>query len=502
MKKIKIQKDYSNAILNLAIDTLNKNKQALIFVNTKRSAEKQAEDIAKNISVKNQDEYNAIADSVLKVLPKPTRQCTRLAFCLRKGIAFHHAGLEPKQREIIETNFRNNKIKIICCTPTLAMGVDLPAFRTIIKDLRRFGQRGMRWIPVLEFLQQAGRAGRPGYEDYGEAIAIANSEKEREFIFENYINGVPEDIYSKLATEPALRRYSLSLLTTDFINSRQELIDFFGKTFYAHQFGDLERLELILDKIMQQLEDWSFIIINNDAPQTIEVTLLGRRVSQLYLDPLTAHNLLRGLSSLKAQRPAPLAMLQLLASSLEFKPLTNVKAKELDYIEERLVEAKHTLLVDVPDYHDFDYADFLASFRMALILEDWIEEKDEDYLLEYYGITPGELKAKLDLADWLIYAVSELSKLKGYKSLISELSKLRLRLKYGAKEELLPLLKVKHIGRVRARKLFRNNIKNLRDLREVDLSVLSRLVGGMTAKKIKNLLGMNEHLNNSSTKLY
>ena len=89
------------------------------------------------------------------------------------------------QRNLIEDEFRNGNIKIICSTPTLAAGVDLPAFRTIIRDLKRFSYRGLIWIPVLEYLQMAGRAGRPEYEKFGEAIVIAKSQTEKEEIYEN-----------------------------------------------------------------------------------------------------------------------------------------------------------------------------------------------------------------------------------------------------------------------------------------------------------------------------
>jgi helicase len=82
----------------------------------------------------------------------------RLASCIEKGIAFHHAGLAHSQRKIVEDNFRKGDIKIICCTPTLAFGLNLPAFRAIMKDLKRYGGRwGMQWIPVLEYQQCIGK---------------------------------------------------------------------------------------------------------------------------------------------------------------------------------------------------------------------------------------------------------------------------------------------------------------------------------------------------------
>lgn len=150
----------SEPAVDLSLDTISKGKQALVFCNSKRSAEATAERIAK-LQADNPDLLN-ISKKLLKVLSSPTKQCNRLASCVRHGIAFHHAGLPNKQRELIENNFRENKVKIICCTPTLAAGVNLAAFRSIIKSLKRYSPKwGYVALPVLEYHQCGGRAGRP-----------------------------------------------------------------------------------------------------------------------------------------------------------------------------------------------------------------------------------------------------------------------------------------------------------------------------------------------------
>jgi len=141
---------YSDSTLNVAFDTIKKDKQAIVFANTKNSAEKCAEEIAKKIKI-NDKKLIELSEKCLKSLSSPTKQCRRLAYCLKKGIAFHHAGLASKQKELVEDNFRNKIIKVIAATPTLAAGLDLPAYRVILKDLRRFGPRGLQYIPVLEY---------------------------------------------------------------------------------------------------------------------------------------------------------------------------------------------------------------------------------------------------------------------------------------------------------------------------------------------------------------
>src|SRR3989338_3512309 len=237
----KISSNFSEPALALAFDTLKMGKQALIFANTKRSAEKTAEEIAKQI-VDGNENLLKIAMEAKGSLSTPTRQCERLSYCLRKGIAFHHAGLTQKQKEIVEDNFRKGTVKIICCTPTLAYGVDLPAFRVIIKDLKRYGHHGLAWIPVMDYQQICGRAGRPKYDNLGEAICVLSGDKDRDEIIERFINGDPEDVVSKLAVEPVLRTAILSLIATRFITDRASLTEFFSGTFWAQQYGDLAKL--------------------------------------------------------------------------------------------------------------------------------------------------------------------------------------------------------------------------------------------------------------------
>src|SRR3989344_4521980 len=201
----------SDPVVNISLDTLELKKQALVFVNAKRSAEKVAEDIAKKSELRS-EKLSELSEKIKNVLSRPTKQCERLAICVKHGIAFPPAGLAPKQKELVEEAFRNGTIKIIACTPTLAAGLDLPAFRAIIRDVKRYGNHGMVHIPVLEFLQMAGRAGRPKYDTYGEAIVIVSTNTDKEYIIEHYLHGEPEEIYSKLAVEPVLRTYLLSLI--------------------------------------------------------------------------------------------------------------------------------------------------------------------------------------------------------------------------------------------------------------------------------------------------
>ncbi len=506
----------SDPVINIAKDTILKSRQLIVFVNTKRAAESQAEKIASKMTSNQQ--LHELSEKILRVLPTPTKQCKRLARCVEKGTAFHHAGLHSKQRDIVEEGFRHKIIKVICATPTLAAGVDLPAFRVIVRDLKRYGGRwGMTDIPVLEFEQMSGRAGRPGKDPWGEAICIAKDESEAEKIVEQYFNGEPEEIYSKLAVEPVLRTYVLSLVAGGFVKDYDELHKFFRETFYAHQYGDLDKLRDIIDTVIEKLEKWGFLNageVHENHEETkkedyhgfvsasrigqrsdrtdakpLEASRLGRRVSEMYLDPYTAHGLIVGLKRSGKKRKSTFAWLHLASSCFEMRPTIRAKASETEMLEEKFSLEEDALLYLQPSNYSEEYEEYMNIIKTAMLFEDWIEESSEEELLEKYDVRPGELHTKLEVMDWLVYATEELARLMSFHEQRSELIKLRVRLRNGAKEELLPLLKLRQVGRVRARLLFKNNVKDVAGLKNINAATLSQLVGKAVAIKLKEQVG-------------
>ncbi len=487
-------------VLDIALDTIAQGKQAIVFVNSKRSAESVAEKIAKklNPSKKEKEYYSKLSEKVLKTLSTPTRQCKRLALCIENGIAFHHAGLHSEQRKLIEQNFRERKIKVICATPTLAQGVDLPAYRTIIRDLKRFTSRGMRSIPVLEYEQQSGRAGRPGMEKLGQAIVFAKDEKDKKYLVKKYIKGEPEDIISKLAVEPVLRSYVLSLVATDYCKNLQELKKFFAKTFFAYQYEDDKELNILISRILEKLKEWKFISMQSNKTNgfvsakdydnrnisRIRATALGRRVSELYLDPYTANFMI---DYLKENKIEPRSLLFMFSNCIEMRPLLNVGVNMVEETEGWLQENDDALGEEC-ELMQSDYYELRRGSRTTMFFEDWINEFNEESLLEKYNVRPGEINAKIERLDWLIYSATEITRLTN-KDLVRHLVRLRIRTKNGCKEELIPLLKFKNIGRIRARRLFKNKIKNVHDVKVIAYEKLSAILG----KKIA--LGMKKEVN-------
>ncbi|MCJ7429212.1 MAG: DEAD/DEAH box helicase [Candidatus Nanohaloarchaeota archaeon QJJ-5] len=488
--------EHGKDTLNILHDTFNRDKQAITFVRSRKSAEAEAEkagSVAKpRLSREQQQELHDVADRIESVLGSPTEQCKRLAGCVRDGTAFHHAGLLSEQRSLIEEQFRKGNIQAIAATPTLAAGVSLPAYRIIIRDVKRYTNAGLTFIPVLEYRQMAGRAGRPEHHDEGQAIAVANGEGMKQDIRDRYILGESEQIYSKLAVEPVLRMHTLSLIATRFVGDFDGLLSFFADTFYAHQYGDISEIESKLESLVDDLDEYGFITAED---KQLRPTPIGKRVAELYIDPESAHNMLDALETSRGsdQGRSSLALLQLLCEQVEMKPLLRVKDDEELDLEDIVQTAAEEFLTDVPKPWDgHQYESFLNSVKTAMMLNAWIEEKEEDEMMEKYGVTPGGIRAKVENADWLLYGCEEIARMKDWQDIESDLSKLRTRLKHGIKEELVSLVKFKQIGRVRARKLFDQDITTASDIRDTEFTQLKKLIGKTTAKKLKEQVGQDE----------
>ncbi|GAA87924.1 DEAD/DEAH box DNA helicase [Aspergillus luchuensis IFO 4308] len=103
------------------------------------------------------------------------------------GVAFHHAGLDPIDRRSVETGFLNGQVSIICCTSTLAVGVNLPCHLVIIKGTVGWQEGGCKEYSDLEIMQMLGRAGRPQFDD--SATAVIMTRQAREAHYERLVSG-------------------------------------------------------------------------------------------------------------------------------------------------------------------------------------------------------------------------------------------------------------------------------------------------------------------------
>lgn len=473
----------------LAVDTVREGGQALVFVSTRRSAQAAAALVAKHVkgvlSTEEREQLAAVAKAIEGALGEPTRTCRRLADCVRQGAAFHHAGLHHAQRKAVEDAFRRNLIKVVCATPTLAAGVNLPSRRTIIRDYRRYVEPyGLRFIPVLEFHQMCGRAGRPQYDKYGEAVVIAKGKGEVEALFEEFIRAEPERITSKLATEPALRTHILASIAAGYVSDADGMMEFMGQTFFAHQYS-VNDVEVVVERVLDFLEREEMI---RRQGKLLLATPFGERVSRLYIDPLSAVMLRDGIKGISAREPTALGLLHLICQTPD---MGRLYLRQHDYsdLEAFIIEHAEEFLTPIPNqYSEPDkYEFFMAEVKMAKMLQAWLEETPEDDIHEQFGVGAGDIRRNVDTAEWLLYAAHELARLFKAKPALAPLRKLRKRIRYGVKDELLELVQLHGIGRVRGRSLFKAGYRKLADIKRATERELARVpyIGTEIARSIK-----------------
>lgn len=481
------------AIEKLVDESIKNKGQVLVFVNTRRSTMSVANSLTSiihnHLSKKEIAKLKNLIKTVKKELSELTSIDDRLFLCLEKGVAFHNAGLSSAQRRAVEQGFKNRIIKCIVATPTLAAGVNIPAQRVIVRDLWRYDLNfGMKPIPILEYKQQAGRAGRPKYDKFGEAITIAKNEQQKDEIYNNYTLGDTEPIFSKLGNQSALRMHILAAIASNFVDSFESIYRFIDSTFYSYQ-SDTSTLKIEIDEAISFLERNGFIErINNDQLMS---TLLGNRTSSLYIDPLSAVLIKKAIEKSCVRETSSLSFIHAVCATPDVRSLY-LRSSDT-WIEEKAETNKSVFLVDQPEISSQEYEWFLSDLKTASLIEDWTEEIHEERIVNKYNVGPGDIHNLVETVQWLLHAAREFARMYNFDC-VSDLSDLVMRVQYGCKKELLNLISLKGIGRIRARALYNEGFRTINELRGVPIKRLAQIktIGEGVAQNIKKQIGENE----------
>ncbi|KCZ73223.1 superfamily II helicase [Candidatus Methanoperedens nitroreducens] len=481
-----IKERHKDSAISLVCDTIIEGGQCLVFESSRRNSEGLASRIGASIpdliTHEAKEKLTFIAAEIRESSEVDTAR--KLASCVEYGSAFHHAGLIPEQRKLIEDGFRAGIIKVIVATPTLAAGLNLPARRVIIKGYRRYDTNfGLTPIPVLEYKQMAGRAGRPRLDPYGESVLIAKTYNELDELMHRYVLADVEKIWSKLSSENALRKHILSTIATGFAGNMEELLEFIGSTFYSCQ-QEPWSLKVIIERVMVFLVGKKMI----DERDGLVPTDLGKLVSRLYIDPLSASIIIEGMEKIeeKKTRYTELTLLHLVCMTPDMRPLY-LRSNDYEWINDFVIE--HSMeFTQIPDQSRVSYEWFLSEVKTACVMLDWIDEKKEEDIVKKYGIGEGDIRALAETTLWLVHSMAQLGISMRWPS-ANKVHELEKRVEYGANPELLDLIQIRGIGRVRARKLYDAGLKDMKALRETEPGVIAKIIGTKTAMKILRQIG-------------
>jgi len=475
-----VERSLRGTPIDLGVQSVKQGGQSLVFAETRtrsKSLATKAADVISQMLKKN--ELKELEKTSKKILSQNenTEIVKTLAILVKKGVAFHHAGLNQNCREIIEKEFRNGTIKLLSSTPTLAAGVNLPARRVVISNINRYNAKIGRNMPIsiLEYKQLCGRAGRPQYDDYGESIIVGSGNVEE--LTEHYINGEPEPIISKITDDKSLRTHILSVIVTHPGIKKDEILEFFLQTLGGLQ-SRKPTIKFAIDISLRFLSN-EFLIIKKG--ERYAATEFGKKTSMLYIDPLTATHFRDAVENVSQDRKHTFGFLHLISSCEEFFPKFSLRNKDYESASLLIENNSSELLEPISEYD---------CSRSLLALQAWITESSELSLSDSFSIESGDMHRMAEMANWLSYCLREISKHVDRVDLLEELDDFRKRIVYGIREELLDLVRVKGIGRVRARILYKHKIKNLDDLAKIPVNKLAEIdkIGSTIADNIKSEL--------------
>lgn len=489
-----VPKITGDPILDVAVSCIREGGQVLIFTQTRREAvgkaRKYGEFMRNRSGLLSRDaleELGRVSEEILGAT-EVTELSELLANTVLYGVAFHHAGLHPAHREIIEREFLAGKIKILTATPTLAAGVNLPSRHVIITYTTRRRLGGYHEnISVFEYKQMAGRAGRPQYDPYGEALLYTKYENLVDILIEDYIKSDIEPIESQLLKGENLDMTILGLVSSYRVLRSEAVSSFIYNTLCYLQYNEA-RINKKLSRSIHHLVDGGLVRYDSGRDR-FSITPIGERAAQLYILPSTAIYFVSTFQSMDV----PLSDLVLLYHVSRTKDMGSLPVRKRDVdtiigeIEAGFMDELGWLVENLVDkYLIAGDIDELSAWKTAFTLYDWINEKGENDILKKWGVEPGDLYVLRSNGEWLSYAASEMARVIGKKDIYIRYRELSLRIKHGVKRELLPLVHLPGVGRRKARILYANGYKTILDLKKASIEELMSIpgIGVKTARKI------------------
>lgn len=455
---------------SMVMQTIGEGGQCLVFVNSRRSTESVASRLSEATAGSCRRRLSKQERAALEGDSETTELGAKLASCVSGGTAFHNAGLTYRQRRAVEEGFKAGTIKCIVATPTLAAGINLPARRVVVRDTTRFENGGSVPIPVMEIKQMCGRAGRPGYDPYGEAVLLSRNEQDAEHLVEDYIRHDTERVTSKLFSGNVIRTHILGILATGDADSEGTVVDFLKGTFYgatSQMFG----VESVVESTVDFLEREGMVRRDGDL---VEVLPFGRRVSDLCIDPVSASILRQAV--LKIDEGTDDILMLLAAAMAPDVMGLYPKKGDADRISAFMETRWDDLLVDPESLDGYMDELFQSDLKVALLMEDWISEVPEEVITKSMGIGPGDIRSRLDMMDWMVYSMGEIAYIFNPPA-IRRIKPLSVRIRYGVSGELTELVSLRGIGRSRARRLYDAGYRTKRDLAAADPARLSAMPG-------------------------
>jgi superfamily II RNA helicase len=147
----------------------------------------------------------------------------------RSGVAYHHAGMLPIYKEVVERMFTAGLLKMLFTTETFALGINMPARAVVFAGLRKFDGVSFDWLRTRDYMQMAGRAGRQGIDDKGFVFQLLPDQDLKDAPVERWVGGRPEAVMSRFRMNYSTLLHLVSRVGRDRVHEAWE------KSFHSFQ---------------------------------------------------------------------------------------------------------------------------------------------------------------------------------------------------------------------------------------------------------------------------
>ncbi|MFA6384319.1 MAG: DEAD/DEAH box helicase [Candidatus Omnitrophota bacterium] len=297
---------------------------------------------------------------------------------IRQGIAYHHAGMLPTLKEVIERLFTSRLLKVIFTTETFALWINMPSRSVIFDDLRKFYGRYIRNLKTRDFYQMAGRAGRRGIDTEGFVYCRINPARIK-------IDQVKEVIYNQPERVNSQFNISYATLLNLYEKYGDGLIKVYPLTLHFFQTKKNQQAEALrlIDAKLRLLKNTGFIAGESlSAKGQFGKTVYGY---ELMLSELYAQNIFEQLDEFE---------LGILAVSTIFEPRKNQEILALSKSTRRIRAACEQIFKGIKD-KEMKYRIYPISkmpyFHLSQAMEYWLRGTDFGKLVQYTDTDEGEI---------------------------------------------------------------------------------------------------------------
>lgn len=246
-ERLSKHKSYHNFnLINDSIKYMKKKNllQAIFFVFSKRNCQKFANMVTETlIDHVEASEIKNLYDFYMKDIKEEDKNSPQYGFVyklLQKGVGFHHAGMIPILKELVEILFDKGLLKVLFVTETFAVGLNMPTKTVVFTSLVKPSKHGKRLLLPHEYNQMSGRAGRRGHDTTGTVIILPIYEMKTNSEIRTVLSGKQEDIKSQF-------QISYNFLLETFLSTKYNVSEFLKKSLYTIQLN--ECISSNIDKI-------------------------------------------------------------------------------------------------------------------------------------------------------------------------------------------------------------------------------------------------------------